>query len=36
MPSYQGTADRPDRAKAVAAVIAVHAALAFVIISGST
>ena len=34
MPTYLGTADRPDRAKAVAAVIAVHAALAFVILSG--
>lgn len=34
MPTYAGTADRPDRAKAVAAVIAVHAALAFVILSG--
>lgn len=34
MPSYQGTADRPDRAKAAAAVIAVHVALAFVIMSG--
>jgi protein TonB len=32
--SYRGTADRPDRAKAIAAVIAVHAALAFVILSG--
>jgi protein TonB len=34
MSSYQGTADRPDRAKAIAAVVAVHAALAFVILSG--
>lgn len=34
MSSYQGTADRPDKAKAIAAVIAVHAALAFVILSG--
>jgi protein TonB len=34
MPSYRGTADRPDQAKAIAAVIAVHAALAFVILSG--
>lgn len=39
MSSYRGTADRPGddsktRAKAVAAVIAVHAALAFVILSG--
>jgi protein TonB len=32
--SYQGTADRPDRAKAVAAVIAVHAVLGFIILSG--
>lgn len=32
--TYSGTADRPDRAKAIAAVIAVHAALAFVILSG--
>jgi protein TonB len=31
---YQGTADRPDRAKAIAAVVAVHAALAFVILTG--
>ena len=36
MPTYSGTADRPDRAKAIAAVIAVHAALAFVILSGLT
>src|SRR3954454_21451690 len=34
MPSYRGTADRPDQAKAIAAVVAVHAALAFVILSG--
>ena len=34
MPSYQGTADRPDKAKAIAAVVAVHAALAFMILSG--
>ena len=34
MPSYRGTADRPDRAKAIAAVVAVHLALAFVILSG--
>lgn len=34
MSSYRGTADRPDRAKAIAAVIAVHAALAFAILSG--
>jgi protein TonB len=32
--SYRGTADGPDRAKAIAAVIAVHAALALVILSG--
>ena len=34
MSSYGGAADRPDRAKAIAAVVAVHAALAFVIVSG--
>lgn len=34
MSSYRGTADRPDRIKAVAAVVAVHVALAFVILSG--
>jgi protein TonB len=34
MSSYKGTADRPDKAKAIAAVIAVHAALAFVILTG--
>ena len=34
MPSYQGTADRPDKAKAIAGVVAVHAALAFIIVSG--
>lgn len=34
MSSYRGTADRPDKAKAIAAVAAVHAALAFVILSG--
>jgi periplasmic protein TonB len=32
--SYRGTADRPDKAKAIAAVVAVHAALAFIIVSG--
>jgi protein TonB len=32
--SYRGTADRPDQAKAIAAVVAVHAALALVILSG--
>ena len=34
MPSYRGTAGRPDKAKAIAAVIAVHVALAAVIVSG--
>ena len=34
MPSYRGTADRPERAKAIAAVVAVHIALAFIILSG--
>ena len=34
MSSYRGTADRPDRAKAIAAVAAVHAALAFAMLSG--
>lgn len=34
MSSYQGKARRPDQAKAIAAVIAVHAALAFIILSG--
>ena len=34
MPSYRGTADRPDTAKAIAGVIAVHVALAFIILSG--
>jgi len=32
--TYRGTADRPDKAKAIAAVVAVHAALAFVILTG--
>jgi protein TonB len=32
--SYRGTADGPDRAKAIAAVVAIHALLAFVILSG--
>jgi protein TonB len=32
--TYRATADRPDQAKAVAAVVAVHAALAFIILSG--
>lgn len=34
MSSYSGTANRPDRAKAIAAVIAVHVALAVVILTG--
>jgi protein TonB len=34
VPSYRGSADRPDQAKAIAAVVAIHAALAFVILSG--
>jgi protein TonB len=34
MANYKGSAGGPDRAKAVAAVVAVHAALAFVILSG--
>ncbi|HEX8839331.1 MAG TPA: TonB family protein [Sphingomicrobium sp.] len=34
MSSYRGNAGRPDKAKAVAAVVAVHVALAFVILSG--
>jgi protein TonB len=34
VPSYRGTADRSDQAKAIAAVVAVHVALAFVILSG--
>jgi len=32
--TYRGTADRPDKAKAIAAVVAVHAILAAVILSG--
>jgi protein TonB len=32
--SYRGTAEGPDKAKAIAAVIAVHAALAFAILTG--
>jgi protein TonB len=32
--SYRGTAERPDQAKAIAAVVAIHAALAFIILSG--
>lgn len=34
MPSYSGTANRPDKAKAIAAVVAVHAALAAMILAG--
>jgi protein TonB len=34
MSSYTGTAGRPDRAKAIAAVIAVHVALAAIILTG--
>ena len=34
MSSYRGTADRPDKAKAIAAVAMVHVALAFIILSG--
>ncbi len=34
MSTYRGTADRPDQAKAIAAVVAVHVALAAIIISG--
>lgn len=34
MSSYRGTADRPDQIKAGAAVIAVHALLAAVILTG--
>ena len=34
MATYADTATRPDRAKAVLAVVAVHAALAFIILSG--
>lgn len=34
MSTYRGTADRPDKAKAIAAVIAVHIALALAILSG--
>ena len=32
MSSYTGTANRPDRAKAIAAVVAVHVALAAIIL----
>ena len=34
MSSYTGTADRPDRAKAIAAVVAVHVGLAAAILTG--
>lgn len=34
MSSYRGTAGRPDKAKAIAGVVAVHVALAFIILSG--
>ena len=34
MSSYRGTAEAPDKAKAIAAVVAVHVALAAVILSG--
>jgi protein TonB len=34
MSSYSGTAERPDQAKAISAVIAVHAALAAMILTG--
>ena len=34
MSSYRGTADRPDQAKAIAAVVAVHVALAAIILTG--
>lgn len=34
MSSYRGTAERPDQAKAIAAVVVIHAALAFVILTG--
>jgi protein TonB len=34
MSTYTGTANRPDRAKAIAAVIAVHVALAAIILTG--
>jgi protein TonB len=32
--SYRGTAERPERAMAVAAVVAIHVVLAIVILSG--
>ena len=34
MSTYRGTADRPDQAKAIAAVIAIHIAIGFIILSG--
>ena len=34
MSSFRGTADRPDKAKAITAVVAVHAALAAIILTG--
>jgi protein TonB len=34
MAYYQGTTPRPDQAKAIAAVVAVHVALAFIILTG--
>ncbi len=34
MPNYSGTANRPDRFKAIGAVVAVHAALAAIILTG--
>lgn len=34
MSTYSGTSDRPDQAKAIAAVIAVHAGLAAIILTG--
>jgi protein TonB len=34
--SYRGTADQPEKAKAIAAVIVVHVVLAFMILSGLT
>jgi periplasmic protein TonB len=34
MSSYRGTADRPDKAKAIAGVVLVHVALAAIILSG--
>ena len=34
MSSYRSTVDRPEKAKAIAAVVAVHVGLAFIILSG--